>query len=80
MVEKSFNMIVQETREKLMQVLVDSKIPATAAEMVLRETLQKVSLQTEQILQQERLQYEQLVQEENKKKEVNNHDTKSTRK
>lgn len=66
-VKKSINIIIAETKEKLMQVLVQSQLPTGTAEMIVGELLQNVSFQAQQNLQKERAEYQKLLQEANKK-------------
>lgn len=66
-IKKSVNIVVSETKEKLMQVLVQAKLPTSIAEMIVRELLQNVSLQAQQNLQKERVEYQKLLQEASKK-------------
>lgn len=65
--EKSINIIINETKEKLMQVIVQSQLPASISEMIIREVAENVSLQAKQILQQEKAQYQKFLQEAHKK-------------
>lgn len=70
--EKSINIVISETKEKLMQVIVQSKLPSGIVEMVVREVAENVSLQSKQILQQEKTQYQKFLQEQSKKVGENN--------
>lgn len=64
--DKSFNIIVEETKNNVINALTESKLPATVSQMILREILQGVEIQTQQILKQEKEQYQKAIQEENK--------------
>lgn len=69
MIQKSFNMLVEETKNNVINTLTESKLPATVVQMLLREIIQGVELQTQQILQQEKAQYQKMLQETTQKKE-----------
>lgn len=65
--EKSFNMLVEETKNSVIDVITASKLPATVVQMLLREVLQGVETQTQLILQQEKAQYQKTLKEEGEK-------------
>lgn len=76
--EKSFNLIVEETKENIINALTKNKLPATVTLMLLREIMRGVELQTQQIVKKEKDLYQKSLQ--NEKKGVTDNDTKSTRK
>lgn len=65
--EKSPNIIIEETRNKIIDDVTESKLPAMVVQMILREVLQGVDMQTQQIIQQEKEQYQKSLQEEKEK-------------
>lgn len=66
-VEKSINIVIAETKDNLMQVIVKSQLPASITEMAMKEVFENISIQSKQILEQEKIQYQKLLQEQNKK-------------
>lgn len=67
-IQKSTNMIIMETKEKLMQVIIQAKLPGCISEMIIREVAENVSLQAKQLLEQDRAIYQQKLLEESQKK------------
>lgn len=66
-IKKSINITIAETKEKLMQVLVQSKLTTGIAEMVIKEVATNVSIQAQQALQKEKVEYQEKLQEVAKK-------------
>lgn len=56
--EKSFNLMVIETKQNLIKVLNESKLPITVLTMVAAELLQTLNNQTNQQLEKEKQDYE----------------------
>lgn len=73
-IEKSTNIIIDETKKKIMQALIQAQLPALISEMIVKEILVGVSMQAQQCLQQDKSQYQKKLQEVEKKagvKDVN---------
>lgn len=66
-IEKSTNIIIDETKKKIMQILIQAKLPALISEMIVKEILVGVSMQAQQCLQQDKSQYQKKLQEVEKK-------------
>lgn len=70
-INKSINIVISETKEKLVQVISQSQLPAAIMEMIIREVAENVYLQSKQILEQEKVQYQKMLQDAVQKKEGN---------
>lgn len=66
-IEKSINITIAETKEKLTQVLVQAQLPTGIAEMLISEVAMNVSMQAQQTLQKEKLEYQKMLQDAAKK-------------
>lgn len=71
-IEKSINITIAETKEKLTQVLVQAQLPTGIAEMLINEVAMNVSMQAQQTLQKEKLEYQKMLQDAAKKVGENN--------
>lgn len=71
--DKTFNMLVQETKQKIMNDISESKLPAVVTQMMINEIKQMVDIQAQQILVQET----QIYNEELAKQELKENDNKN---
>lgn len=77
-IKKSINITIDETKIKLMQVLVQAQLPTSIAEMIIKEVAANVSIQAQQTLQKEKTQYQEKLQEAAKKVGEDNVDKERT--
>lgn len=70
--DKSINIIIAETKEKLRQVIGQAQLPALISDMIVREFAEQVSIQAQQCLRQDTVKYQKSLQDSHKKAGENN--------
>jgi len=66
-IKKSINITIAETKEKLIQTIVQAQLPACVSELIVKEFFENISMQAAQLLEQDKKQYQKMLQESHEK-------------
>jgi hypothetical protein len=66
---KPVNLLIEDTRQQIIKILVDTKLPAKVTKYIIDDIKNEVDRQTIEIMAKERIEYQKLLNEELKSNE-----------